>query len=175
MAPPKTRREFPRGARVALLVLCACLAAGTAVAAPKVDVVVLQNGTRVVGEIRTMSRGKLELKTDDMGTLEIEWGNVSEVTAPEYFEVEDDELAREPRRDRHHQHGERRDATRSGRASSATTPISRAGRSRWTRRSSEADTNQRNQAIGYLMYAYGYIKANPCRRPTSTPSSARWR
>jgi glutaminase len=26
---------------------------------------------------------------------------------------------------------------------------------------SEADTNQRNQAIGYLMHAYGYIKANP--------------
>jgi len=26
---------------------------------------------------------------------------------------------------------------------------------------SEGDTNQRNQAIGYLMYAYGYIKANP--------------
>jgi len=26
---------------------------------------------------------------------------------------------------------------------------------------SEADTNQRNQAIGYLMYAYGYIMANP--------------
>jgi glutaminase len=26
---------------------------------------------------------------------------------------------------------------------------------------SEAETNQRNQAIGMLMYAYGYIKANP--------------
>lgn len=26
---------------------------------------------------------------------------------------------------------------------------------------SEADTNQRNQAIGYLMYAYGYIKSDP--------------
>ena len=26
---------------------------------------------------------------------------------------------------------------------------------------SESETNQRNQAIGYLMYAYGYIKANP--------------
>ena len=26
---------------------------------------------------------------------------------------------------------------------------------------SESDTNQRNQAIGYLMYAYGYIKDNP--------------
>ncbi len=28
---------------------------------------------------------------------------------------------------------------------------------------SEAETNQRNQAIGYLMYAYGYIKAEPMR------------
>jgi glutaminase len=28
---------------------------------------------------------------------------------------------------------------------------------------SEADTNQRNQAIGYLMYAYGYIKDEPMR------------
>jgi hypothetical protein len=36
-----------------------------------------------------MSRGKLELKTDDMGTLQIEWGKVAEVTAPEFFEVED--------------------------------------------------------------------------------------
>ena len=26
---------------------------------------------------------------------------------------------------------------------------------------SESETNQRNQAIGNLMYAYGYIKANP--------------
>jgi glutaminase len=28
---------------------------------------------------------------------------------------------------------------------------------------SESDTNQRNQAIGYLMYAYGYIKSEPLR------------
>src|SRR5215470_44157 len=28
---------------------------------------------------------------------------------------------------------------------------------------SESDTNQRNQAIGMLMYAYGYIKAEPMR------------
>jgi hypothetical protein len=68
-------------------------AGGTPPAGGKVDVVVLQNGTRVVGEIRSMSQGKLELKTDDMGTLQIEWGNVAEVTAPEYFEVEDMEGA----------------------------------------------------------------------------------
>jgi hypothetical protein len=58
-----------------------------------VDVVVLQNGTRVVGEIRSMSRGRLELKTDDMGTIYVEWGNIVQVTAPEYFEVEDMEGA----------------------------------------------------------------------------------
>jgi len=28
---------------------------------------------------------------------------------------------------------------------------------------SESETNQRNQAIGYLMYAYGYIKSEPMR------------
>jgi hypothetical protein len=69
--------------------LLLALAAGPARAAPKVDVVVLQNGTRVVGEIRSMSKGRLELATDDMGTIGIEWGNVAQVTAPEFFEVED--------------------------------------------------------------------------------------
>ena len=69
--------------------LVGALTAPAAGAAAKVDVVVLQNGTRVVGEIRSMSKGRLELRTDDMGTLQIEWGNVAQVTAPELFEVED--------------------------------------------------------------------------------------
>ena len=39
---------------------------------------------------------------------------------------------------------------------------------------SEADTNQRNQAISMLMYAYGHIKDNPLQaHATSTRSSAR--
>ena len=50
---------------------------------------VLRNGSRVVGEIKSMSKSRIELRTDDMGTLQIEWGNVEEVTAPEFFEVED--------------------------------------------------------------------------------------
>jgi hypothetical protein len=69
--------------------LLGTLAAPVARAAPKVDVVVLQNGSRVVGEIRSMSRGRLELRTDDMGTTYVEWGNVAQVMAPEFFEVED--------------------------------------------------------------------------------------
>jgi len=35
-----------------------------------------------------MTKSRLELKTDDMGTLQIEWDNVTQVTAPEFFEVE---------------------------------------------------------------------------------------
>ena len=65
------------------------LLAGSAHAGPKVDVVELQNGTRVVGEIKSMNKARLELDTDDMGTVKIEWGNVRAVTAPEFFEVED--------------------------------------------------------------------------------------
>jgi hypothetical protein len=38
--------------------------------AEKVDVVVLRNGSRVVGEVRSLSRSRLELKTDDMGATE---------------------------------------------------------------------------------------------------------
>jgi Holliday junction resolvase len=77
-------------ARPMLVALAVILVtAGVSVAAEKVDVVVLQNGTRVVGEVRSMKRGKLELKTDDMGTIQIEWADVVQVTAPEYFEVED--------------------------------------------------------------------------------------
>ena len=74
--------------RVAALIPLAVLAAGPALAAPKVDVVVLNNGTRVVGEVRSMQKARLELGTDDMGTLQIEWENVTQVTAPEFFEVE---------------------------------------------------------------------------------------
>jgi hypothetical protein len=77
--------------RAAILFLLALAAAPAR--AERVDVVVLENGTRVIGEVRSMSRGRLELKTDDMGTLQVEWGNVVELTAPEFFEVEDMEGA----------------------------------------------------------------------------------
>jgi len=79
------RARLPLAALAAILIAAGLPAA----AAVKVDVIVLENGTRVVGEVRSMYRGRLELKTDDMGTLQIEWGNVAQVTAPEYFEVED--------------------------------------------------------------------------------------
>ena len=55
----------------------------------KVDVIVLPNGTRVVGAIKSLHNGRLEFSTDDMGTLQIEWSKVVQITAPGFFEVED--------------------------------------------------------------------------------------
>ena len=74
-----------------------------------------------------------------------------------------DESAGQPRRHLGDEHGDGRDApTRSGRRSSASTTTS-AGRPLTVLQDvykSESDTNQRNQAIGALMLAYGYIKTN---------------
>ena len=75
-----------------------------------------------------------------------------------------DERHGQPRRHHRDQHGEGRDAaTRSGTRSSATTATSPGGRSSVNQEvfKSEAETNQRNQAIAMLMYAYGHIKDEP--------------
>ena len=48
-------------------------------ARPKTDVVILKNGDRITGEIKGLDLGILTLKTDWMGTVEIEWDNIERV------------------------------------------------------------------------------------------------
>ena len=55
----------------------------------KTDVVVLKNGDHLTGEVDQLERGRLTFKTDDMGTLEIEWDNVRSVTAAAPFDLDD--------------------------------------------------------------------------------------
>jgi putative salt-induced outer membrane protein YdiY len=76
-----------RTAFVALAVLCGLVL--PAHARPKTDVVVLKNGDRITCEIKNLNRGKLTVKTDDMGTLYIEWNNIASVTSTGLFEIED--------------------------------------------------------------------------------------
>ena len=75
-------------ARAFASLLPACLGA-PALAAPKTDVVVLANGDHLTGEVRELERGSLTFKTDDIGTLAIEWDNVRSVTAKAAFDVDD--------------------------------------------------------------------------------------
>jgi hypothetical protein len=62
---------------------------GLAPAAPKTDVVVLRNGDRLTGEVREVDRGRLTFKTDDAGTLAIEWDKVKSLDAGATFEVDE--------------------------------------------------------------------------------------
>jgi hypothetical protein len=55
--------------------------------AQKTDIVTLANGDRITGEVSTLSRGQLEYKTDDQGTLYIEWDKIATVTSTGQFEV----------------------------------------------------------------------------------------
>jgi hypothetical protein len=52
-------------------------------------VVVLKNGDHLTGEVQHVERGRLQLSTDDMGTIQIEWDKVVSVTSPAPFDVDD--------------------------------------------------------------------------------------
>ena len=47
--------------------------------AERTDVVFLHNGDRITGEVKSLDRGKLEFKTDHMGTVFIEWDDIREI------------------------------------------------------------------------------------------------
>jgi|CXWL01.1.fsa_nt_gi putative salt-induced outer membrane protein YdiY len=64
-----------------------CAIASTALA-DKTDIVHLRNGDRVTCEIQKLQRGRLEVKTDGMGTLYIEWKDIERVTSKELYVVE---------------------------------------------------------------------------------------
>jgi uncharacterized protein DUF481 len=55
---------------------------------PKTDVVTLGNGDHITGEIVSLSRGRLALKTDDAGTINIEWDKIRRVQSTRVFEIE---------------------------------------------------------------------------------------
>lgn len=66
----------------AVSVCCAALARD------KTDVITLDNGDRVTGEIKTLEHGKLRISTDSFGTVYAEWGDVVNLTSRYEFEIE---------------------------------------------------------------------------------------
>jgi len=75
---------------VALLVLAVVsLAAARVHARAKTDIATMGNGDRITGEIKELYRGKLTFKTDGMGTIYIEWEELSRLESQYYFEIED--------------------------------------------------------------------------------------
>jgi hypothetical protein len=72
---------------LAVLVLGAWLPLPSA-AAPKTDVIVLANGDRLTGEIKSLEHNRLKLSTHHMGTVYIEWDKVARVQSDQYLLLE---------------------------------------------------------------------------------------
>jgi hypothetical protein len=56
--------------------------------AQKPDKVQLSNGDILTCEVKLLDRGRLQVSTDDLGTVYIEWDKVASITAPGQFYVE---------------------------------------------------------------------------------------
>lgn len=76
-----------RAARALALVVFA-LAVATPAAAQRTDVIVLENGDRITGEVRQLSRGLVEFRTNDAGTANINWSKVVSLRTIREFDVE---------------------------------------------------------------------------------------
>jgi len=75
-----------------VLFLCLmCLT--TAAQAEKTDVIILENGDRITGEVKGLVAGQLELKTDYMGTVFIDWENIQDLISHtgQHIELSDGE------------------------------------------------------------------------------------
>lgn len=72
-----------------LLTLAALLAiAPVALARDKIDVITMDNGDRITGEIKSLQQGVLTVSTDNLGTLSIEWAHVASVDSAFVFRLE---------------------------------------------------------------------------------------
>ncbi len=54
----------------------------------KTDVVVLFNGDHLTGEVKELVHGQLMFKTDDVGTLYIEWDKIASLTTLQLLQIE---------------------------------------------------------------------------------------
>lgn len=73
---------------IALSSIAFLLGSGVALARDKTDVITLRNGNRITGEIYKLEYGVLQLKTDDMGTVNIEWDGVVDIQSVYTFDIE---------------------------------------------------------------------------------------
>jgi hypothetical protein len=73
--------------QIGLFLLTTLLYAISAHAQGRTDVVTLSNQDRITGEVVKLERGRLEFKTDDAGTLYLEWEKLAGVVAARLVEV----------------------------------------------------------------------------------------
>lgn len=75
------------GMVIVALLLPVLLVSEVAQAHRKTDVITLYNGDRITGEIKSLLNGRISLSTDSMGTVNIEWKDVSSVDSNYNYEL----------------------------------------------------------------------------------------
>jgi hypothetical protein len=76
-----------RRACVLLAAFAVSLAAASPALAARIDVVVFLNGDHLTCEVIQMRQGKLQVKTDDAGTISIEWDKIAALTTADQYEL----------------------------------------------------------------------------------------
>jgi hypothetical protein len=79
--------SVPRRAGTAVAAALVLLLDVTDAFAARTDIVVLRNGDRLTCEVQQMRQGKLQVKTDDAGTISIEWDKIASLTTADQYEV----------------------------------------------------------------------------------------
>ena len=69
------------------LLLVLCLGCTEAHAQRKTDTIAMYNGDRITGEIKQLYGGILEFSTDAMGTIRVEWPEISKLQSKYHYEV----------------------------------------------------------------------------------------
>jgi len=72
----------------AMVALCLLLFSASAWCRERTDVVTLKNGDRLTGEIIGLEYGKLQLKTDSLGTVSVNWPDIASVRSGFRFRIE---------------------------------------------------------------------------------------
>lgn len=73
-----------------LIVFTGCLSS-VDVIAQKTDIIIMDNGDRITGEVKKLEYGLVTFKTDDAGTISIKWDKIASLTGKDTFEVETEE------------------------------------------------------------------------------------
>ena len=75
--------------RICYITLCLCLSCfSTQVLAAKTDIIILKNGDHLTGEIKGLVSGQLELSTEYMDTVFIDWENIRDIISNQGQQIE---------------------------------------------------------------------------------------
>lgn len=79
---------FPTTLKNLLPIFCLILFLVSTAFAQREDVVIMQNGDHITGEIKRLEVGILVFKTDDMETISIKWDKVESIQTNNIYEIE---------------------------------------------------------------------------------------